>query len=666
MGRILRYLIVCMLRKIYRTNLARRVLQVRRIFQRGSDPNLSVNEVLLQFTPEMDLSERMESLRRLLSWLGMGGPQQLEVRLRFLLQALAANPELRDQFAQAFDRTVHECSFFLFFTEVGLNVEHGLWGDIAGRILAKVLARGDRHDFIQIIIQGFKNTEIVNALGTISPELVQATAAMLESCLTPPTLALLIRQRREAGFHLATHVAHYGLSSAIQRRVQNSNAISDSPFFAMTAAIREEDVRRPLAVIDDCERELASVYDNLENSGVSVDVVNRLETMAELLTRLRHLLKTSLHTLSEDSSATNFQLVREIAEASLRARAVFGHLGRHFYLLSRKVVERNGRSGEHYIARSGTEMRGLFRSAIGGGFIVVAMTLFKTLFIHTDPAPLFLALGIWIIYTAGFLGMQFSGATLATKIPSFTASKLASFLNRKTIVDVKGLGREVRQVLKSQAVALLGNICGVVPLALLVNYILKITITSSGLMDEHYAHHVLENLHPILSFAVPLGALTGLQLWLSSLCGGWLENWVAYSRIPEAISVHYRLRKILGPEAAQKIAKWTLDQSSGIGTNVSLGFLFGVTPLIGHLLGLNWNGNHVTISTASAVFAASGLQFQISWSEIAVISAGLLLIGVMNFVVSFMMALFVAASSRRMQFWRMLYYLRISFKKGER
>jgi site-specific recombinase len=651
-----------MLKKLYRTNLGRRYLQIKRLFQRGSDLKLSVNEVLLHFTPEMDLSERMESLRRLLGWLGAGGPQQLKVRLRFLLNTLAGSPARKEQFAKALDRTVRECSFFLFFTEVGLNVEHGLWGDIAGRIMAKFLARGNRHDFIQIISPSFKNADLVNALATIPPELVQATETLLESCLTAPTFAHLARQRREAEFHLATHIAHYGLSSAIQRRVKNPNVISVSPFFAITAAIRETDVQRPLAVLEDCESELASVYDNLENSGVSVDVVNRLETTDELLTRLRNLLNTSRLSIDEKAGITNFQLLRDIAGANLRAREVLGHLGRHFYLLSRKVVERNGQSGEHYIARSGGEMRWLLRSAVGGGFIVVAMTLFKTLFIHTNPPPLFLALGIWIIYSAGFLAMQFTGATLATKIPSFTASKLASFLNRKASVDVEGLRQEVRQVLKSQAVALFGNICGVIPMALLVNYILKM-VNPTGLMSEPYAHHVLENLHPLLSFAIPLGALTGLQLWLSGLCGGWLENWVAYSRIPEAISVHYQLRRTLGAEAAQKIAQWTLDQSSGIGTNISLGFLFGITPLLGHLVGMEWNGNHVTISTASSLFAASALHFQISWTEVMAVGIGLLLIGVMNFVVSFMMALFVAASSRRLQFWRMLYYLRISFKK---
>jgi site-specific recombinase len=196
-----------------------------------------------------------------------------------------------------------------------------------------------------------------------------------------------------------------------------------------------------------------------------------------------------------------------------------------------------------------------------------------------------------------------------------------------------------------------------------VNYLLKIIFGFPVLMDEKFAHYVLDGLHPLLSFAVFLGALTGLQLWLSSLIGGWLENWVVYNRIPEAVSMHYRLGKVLGHEKAQRIATWILDESSGIGSNISLAFLFGFSPLLGQLLGLNWNGHHVTISTASAFFAVSSLHFQISWVEVMAISTGLLLIGLMNFLVSFALALFVAANARRMKFWRMLYYLRISFLK---
>jgi site-specific recombinase len=644
--------------------LRRKLRQLRRIFLRDDDPQLSVNEMLSHFSSKADLSERMESLRQLLSWVFDDGPARVEVRLRFFMKALNNSAARKEQFSQAFDLTMRQCTFFRFFTAVGVTVEHGLWGDIADRLLEKFLNKGSRHDFICIILDTFKNEEIIPESKTISPQMVQDLGTLLLSCLTPETLQYMSSQRREAHFYLATHIAHYGLSSAIQRRVKTPNVVSISPFFAITSAIRDTNIEVPIKVIDSCETELESVYSNLEHSGVSIDVVNRLETIDELLLRLKLLLKTSTGSEALRLEA-NYQLLREVADSGIRARSVTGHLARHFYLLARKVVERNGHSGEHYIARDTGEMKWLFRSAIGGGFIVVAMTVLKTLFLHTTPPPLVMALGIWIIYSAGFLSMQFTGATLATKIPSFTASKLASFLNRSSSVDLPGFRYQVRQVLKSQGVALAGNIIGVIPLVLLFNYILKAVFASPGLMSTNYAQHVIHDLHPLLSFAIPLGALTGLQLWLSSIFGGWLENWVVYNRIPEAISMHYRLRKVLGHEKAQKIAHWILDESSGIGTNISLAFLFGISPLLGQLLSLDWNGHHVTISTASAFFALSSLHFQIGWVDVLAITSGLLLIGVMNFLVSFMMALFVAASARRLQFWRMLYYLRISFSRKE-
>jgi site-specific recombinase len=652
-----------MVKALGRTVLSRKIRQWRRILFRNDDPQLGVNEILMHFSCKTELSERMESLRQLVSWFLADGTTRIEVRLRFFLKALESSSARKDQFAQALDLTIRQCTFFRFFTSVGLTVEHGLWGDIAGRLLAKILSEGTRHDFIRIALEAFQDESLVPNSETISREMVQKVGAIIFESLSQEARIHLIKQRRDAIYSLATHIAHYGLSSAIQRRVEFPNVISGSPFFSITAAIRNENVEVTFLAIEECERELASVYHNMEHSGVSVDVVNRLETVEELLFRLKLLLNTLSAKTESKKIETTYQFICEVASAGIRARSVMGHLARHFYLMSRKVTERNGHSGEHYIARNKSELKGLFLSAIGGGFIVVAMTFFKTLFIQTEPPPLFMALGIWIIYGCGFLGMQLSGATLATKIPSFTASKLASFLNSSTNIVVGGFRQEVRQVVKSQFVALLGNICGVIPLVLLVNYLLKIIFGFPVLMDEKFAHYVLDGLHPLLSFAVFLGALTGLQLWLSSLIGGWLENWVVYNRIPEAVSMHYRLGKVLGHEKAQRIATWILDESSGIGSNISLAFLFGFSPLLGQLLGLNWNGHHVTISTASAFFAVSSLHFQISWVEVMAISTGLLLIGLMNFLVSFALALFVAANARRMKFWRMLYYLRISFLK---
>ena len=95
------------------------------------------------------------------------------------------------------------------------------------------------------------------------------------------------------------------------------------------------------------------------------------------------------------------------------------------------------------------------------------MTILKTGLIRSAPAPLFLATGVWIIYSAGFLTMQFTGFTLATKIPSFTASRLANLLKTVRKLNADDFRNEVRLVVKSQALAFLGNLLGVIPLSLI-------------------------------------------------------------------------------------------------------------------------------------------------------------------------------------------------------
>ncbi len=596
----------------------------------------------------------MDLFRQLLVWLMENGSDQVETRFRYFFKALENQPEWEKGLSTSLNQVLRDCRSFRLFTEVGVKIEHGLWGDIAGRLLAKILTPASRHDSAQIFSESFVTPDAREALDSLSPAAVEKICEWFQKNLGHENKEKLVVERKEAMYLLAAHVAHYGLSAPVQRRVARPNEVSTSPYFLLVESIRELDSVRGLEVLDLCQKEIESVYDHLDQSGVSVDVVNRLETIEALLQRLKILLE--LQTPQPD---VVHRFLREVVKAQESSRSVFNYLARHFYLLSRKVVERNGHSGEHYIAHTKAELRSMFWSALGGGCIVVLMTIFKVLFIHTHPAPVFLGLGVWIIYSAGFLAMQFSGTTLATKIPSFTASRLAGFLKSRHF-DQSGFTNEVKSTLKSQVLALIGNLCGVIPFALVIDQALRYGF-GGGLMDVAYADHVIDNLHPIFSLAVLLGALTGFQLWLSSLVGGWFENWVVYNRIPETVAEHYRLRQVLGEASAVKFSNWILDQSSGLATNVSLGFLFGFCPVIGDLFGLNFNGNHVTISTASSLFAFSALNFQVDGWTVAATSTGLLLIGLMNFVVSFLLALFVAARARRMQFWRMLHYLRQSF-----
>src|SRR6185436_17687553 len=101
--------------------------------------------------------------------------------------------------------------------------------------------------------------------------------------------------------------------------------------------------------------------------------------------------------------------------------------------LARKIVERSGHTGEHYITNSRAEHRQMLRSAAGGG-VLTAVTLACKFVIGWAKLPLFFEMAFSAAnYAGSFLLMQALGFTLATKQPSMTAAALAASLK-----EVKG------------------------------------------------------------------------------------------------------------------------------------------------------------------------------------------------------------------------------------
>ena len=157
------------------------------------------------------------------------------------------------------------------------------------------------------------------------------------------------------------------------------------------------------------------------------------------------------------------------------------------------------------------------------------------------------------------------------------------------------------------------------------------------------AQHTLESFDPLHSGTIFFAAFTGVLLWLSSLGAGWLENWVTYRRLPEAIASH-RLGAIFGRGTMRWIARKLQHDVAGIGGNVAIGFLLGMTPVIGKFFGIPLEVRHVTLSTGSLALAACTLGFGAPhfWAAMAGIGCMLTL----NFGVSFACALFVALRAR--------------------
>jgi site-specific recombinase len=637
----------------------------------GSRSRGGLTDLLDQSGSFSDLHERMYWFEQILLWLRKGNSEAGEVRLRYFFQVLEQNPKWKIAFRNNLSELINGCSFLNFFSYTGYTTEHGLWTDISSRIFERLMPNPGEGDFQEIIRNVFENEHNIEWLINIS----DGNLTLIKDLTTfekGQSIGFAFQKDiQEALIILSVHVAHHSLAIDIRKRLDEDTSVKDSPFFSLATLIQKTalDSKDPntggpvQSLLAKCRSDIDLVYEKMENTGVSVSVVHKLEVLSALIEQIELLLKFEFEEIDLKKTKEFRDYIVAVARAGVRGRSIREHIKRHFYLLSRKIAERNGHSGEHYISRTPGEVRTLFKSAIGGGFIVVGMIICKTLLIRTEPAPFFLALGIWFIYSTGFLSMQFMGATLATKIPSFTASHLARKLKEsRTELGQDDLGAEIRVIVKSQIVALFGNFIGVIPLALGVGLLSHYLFQDHQLMSEHYARHTLGDLNPVFSMAIFLGALTGVELWASSICGGWFENWIVFTAFGERISKHSRMKKVFGETLTQRFADKLIKHSSGIGTNVSLGFFFGFVPLVGSMFGLNLDGKHVTISTAGASFAISALHYDIPAREWIYTISGLFLIGTMNFLTSFTLALSVAARAQKMKVRWVWHYLRRGIK----
>ncbi|MCU1278320.1 MAG: agmG, partial [bacterium] len=248
-------------------------------------------------------------------------------------------------------------------------------------------------------------------------------------------------------------------------------------------------------------------------------------------------------------------------------------------------------------------------------------------------------------YATSFLVMQLCGFTLATKQPSMIAAALAGSLHGsgdKEHGELDDLVTLIQRICRSQLAAAIGNVGLVIPAAIAFN-IAYTRLHGTPFLDEHAAEHTIESFHPLHSGTIFFAALTGVLLWMSSLGAGWLENWVTYRRLPEAIAKH-PLGRIIGRRTMRWFARKLQHSVAGIGGNVAIGLLLGMTPVVGRFFGLPLEVRHVTLSTGS--LALAGCTLGLHAPHFAAAIAGIAIMLSLNFGVSFACALFVALRAR--------------------
>jgi len=606
-------------------------------------PSSQLLTLVAALNVDASLAKRLDAVEELARWvievpafkrLMRPAPMQLK-RLETLIKLLRAEPQLRQRLADTLGSILRDTSAVHLFSEAGLPSDRGFASETIDRISRLILPQPpDDENLERLVSRIFRRSRDCAWIAEMPLELFAELGALLGDIWKPMKDAMA-----DAIALLCTRVSALGLSADLRDR-SDTMFVRDSPFFRLPHVPLEE---VPMLLLE-CRQQLDVIHKRLETTGVSVDVVYCIDSIRRMMIRIERMVALASTRSTPDERIREARNLLEKLTAGRIADNSLRQLGRqNLGLLARKVIERVGHSGEHYVTASRKEYWKMFASAAGGGALTAITVIFKFLTKWQHLAPFvdgFLSAGN---YAASFLAMQFLGLTLATKQPSMTAAALAA-----TIRETKGehqlddLVALIARITRSQFAAACGNVLTVIPVAMIID---QGWLLSSGhhFFDAETSAKTIASFHPLTSGTIFYAALTGVLLWMSSLGAGWLENWVTYRRLPDAIRHHRIGARVFGRARMEQIADFLVHHTAGIGGNCTLGLLLGFTPVIGVMFGLPIEVRHITLSTGSLAFSGSALGIH----AITIASCiGIVIIGIMNFGVSFALALLVAMRAK--------------------
>ncbi len=525
-------------------------------------------------------------------------------------------------------------SLVRLLAETGIPVEASLLGEISRRMVARTLS----------IDVGSTDLAALFALAQLAPQdqrLVDAVSERVWNLFGPlfephgseirTAFELVLRRAVAAG--LARNFLRLGTREQYR----------DSPFFALeplARALLEQPLDPGLRAefergVETCRRELEAIHARTELLGVSTELLFRIEQAQALLERLDQL---ACMLAGEDFGRGFLRVVLSEAGAE---RSLSALLNSKLKRLSRRVVEHASHAGEHYVVRTGKEYAAMGLAACYGGALTAVTALGKLALSATSLAPGLLGLVHSLNYSASFVTMQFAGFTLASRQPSVTAAALADSLqisdgSEKEVDLIAGITR-------AQTVSTAGNVLVALPTAMLLDALIRF-FAARTLLDAEQSQHAIEILVPQHPQNVLFAALTGVLLWIASLVGGWASNWSALHSLPLALAESSPLRRTFGTSGASRIGRIAERYVGGISGYVALGFMMGFVPVIAQFVGLPIWTPHVTLSSASLGYAISSNLWAGTFEPAPVLWAflGVLMIGFLNFTVSFALALRLA------------------------
>ncbi|MBP8013109.1 MAG: site-specific recombinase [Acinetobacter sp.] len=423
------------------------------------------------------------------------------------------------------------------------------------------------------------------------------------------------------------------------------------------SAIQPPDASQALVMIDQCHDVSSKIRRATKRTGVSISLTYLLSLLEQCLERIELLLNLIV---AQDKVAyvSAGQLLVDVTSALYSERSVRSLLAENSELIALQVTENASKTGEHYVSTDKDGFWSMYKAAAGAGVLIAMMATLKTLASRLVLAPMMQAIINSMIYSFGFMLIHVLHFTVATKQPAMTAAALASTVQHRKgskMAQIAELAALIINIIRTQFVAILGNISIAIPVAALIAFSWD-AMLHEPLMSHAKASHLLHDLNPFTSLAIPHAAIAGVFLFLSGLIAGYFDNMAVYRKVGPRLKAHQHLKKLLGQERLNIFATYIERNLGALAGNFLFGIMLGSTATLGYILGLPIDIRHIAFASANFIQGLMNINGSPEIGLIIVSFLGVLLIGLTNLFVSFTLTIIVALRARRVRFeqWKPL------------
>lgn len=584
-----------------------------------------------------------------------------EANLQKVITLIEEKPFIAIKIQQAIIHAVAETSLESAFTQSGIPLSGHFWGELIKRVKHKFLPEEqDRNDFLYVINSVFYERDDYVWVEKIR----RSTWINFFELLQFPLRATDERLRNhlmDALIILSIQVANNGLQKEIGKFTSPVSSRQEDPFIVQRRRLLElqqqineypEDIKKQANVLRIVLHQLENEIDYIrQNQGRKGTSVKQSYSLLILATRLKRML-ILLDALDNDDNFDMGMFVdmfKVIVRNEKRKNSIREFASQAAGQIAYQIAEHKGAKGGKYITTTRKDYANMLLSAMGGGAIICVVVIIKFFLGGLHYAHFWQGFWYSVNYSAGFVGIDQSGSTLATKQPAFTANAVAVSLDSKKNIgkpDLNNLAITVAKVVRSQTASFVGNLLIVIPGTYFLAWLYHIAF-GEKLASGRAALQLLQEQHPFQSLSLLYACNTGVFLFLSGIIAGYVQNKIRYSHIADRIAGNPVYHIHVSNRKRDVWARFIEKNAGSLAGNISLGFFLGMAGPLGKIFGIPFDIRHITISSGNMALGLYGLGIEnIPTNYLLTVFFGVLGIGFFNFLISFSLAFFVAVKAR--------------------